>query len=51
MKIHEDLKALLEKVSSGELDKYLPELEGSDLGFHIPTQASDGTLKLMSEGF
>lgn len=51
MEIHENLQALLEKVNSGELEKYLPELEGSDLGFHIPVQISDGTLKLMSEGF
>ncbi|TJZ77530.1 hypothetical protein [Chitiniphilus eburneus] len=51
MKVDDNLKSLLEKVGSGELDRYLTELEGSDLGFHIPTQISDGTLKLMDEGF
>ncbi|MDQ0086547.1 hypothetical protein J2W35_006930 [Variovorax boronicumulans] len=51
MNIDENLKRILEKVDSGELDKYLPQIEGSDLGFQIPTEFRDGTLQLMSEGF
>lgn len=51
MKIDENVQQLLEKVNSGELDKYIPELENSDLGFHVPVYCSDGELKLMNEGF
>ena len=51
MIVDEKLQALLDKVNAGELDQYLAELDGSDLGFHIPTQMLDGKLTLLGKGF
>ena len=49
MKVDEQVQALIDKVSNGQLDQYANQIRDSDFGFYIPAYADGDTIKVLSD--
>jgi hypothetical protein len=51
VKADDEVKALIAKVHSGELDQFAPHLDGTDFGIYMPTYSDQDGVKLMLQGY
>lgn len=51
MNASDDIKRLIQSVESGDLDKYVPDLEGTDFGIYVPTYVDGNIVKPMLQGY
>jgi len=47
----DEVQALVDKITAGELDKYIVDLDGSDFGLYIPAYAEGNSIKMMMSGY
>ena len=51
MKIDDKVKQLLNKVTSGEMDRFIPQLDGGDFGIFISAYVDGEYVRLMKDGY
>lgn len=51
MNIDDKVKQLINKVMSGEMDKFIPQLNGSDFGIFVSVYVDGKSVRLMKDGY
>ncbi|WP_172559226.1 hypothetical protein [Vibrio fluvialis] len=51
MQVESKVKNIINRINSGELNDLLSQLDGSDIGIHVPVFEDQGTIKMMLEGY